>query len=288
MRNEIEKIQAPAQIQKVLTVDAKGIEERNDLLAVEAPLEIRLGYGRKEDRVQKSISITMRTPGHDLELSMGFLFGEGIIRAKEDVYSIRHCKDQGKEESRGNVVRVELAETCQPDLKKLERQFYTTSSCGVCGKASIEAIQNLHCEFIPLKRDWIKTDLIHGLGKKLREKQQIFSHTGGLHAAALFNEQGELLRLREDVGRHNALDKLMGAEFYEGKLPAEDKILFLSGRISFELVQKALAARIPLIVAVGAPSSLAVELAEESGISLIGFARQHRFNIYTHTQRLHL
>ncbi|MEM8890410.1 MAG: formate dehydrogenase accessory sulfurtransferase FdhD [Bacteroidota bacterium] len=288
MRHETEKIQAPAQIQKVLTVDAKGIEERNDLLAVEAPLEIRLGYGRKEDRVQKSISITMRTPGHDLELSMGFLFGEGIIRAKEDIYSVKHCTDLGKEESRGNVVRVELAEDCQPDLKKLERQFYTTSSCGVCGKTSIEAIQNLHCEFIPLKKGWIKADLIHGLGKKVGERQQIFSHTGGLHAAALFSEEGELIRVREDVGRHNALDKLIGAEFYEAKLPAEDKILFLSGRISFELVQKALAARIPLIVAVGAPSSLAVELAEESGISLIGFARQHRFNIYTNTQRLHL
>lgn len=278
-------VQAPTSSRKIWTISSEGSQERFDLVAVESPLEIRLGFGKARDRQQKSISVTMRTPGNDLELAMGFLFTEGIISAKEEVLSIKHCEDQGKEASRGNVVRVELKEDCQVDLEKLQRHFYTTSSCGVCAKSSIEAIRNIHGTTLTPRLYVISADTIHQLGDTLTSKQQIFTYTGGLHAAAFFDTSGQLLMLREDVGRHNALDKLIGAHFFTQQDSGE-KILFLSGRISFELVQKALAAQIPIIVAVGAPSSLAIELAEESGITLLGFARNRRFNLYTHPQRI--
>jgi len=271
----------------IWTVDAAGSRRRSDLLAVESPLEIRLGYGKGQSRKQKSISITMRTPGNDLELAVGFLFTEGILRVKEDLLSVRHCEDSGKEESKGNVVRVELVEQCEVDLGKLQRHFYTSSSCGVCGKSSIEAIRNIYCTVLEPIPNMIASDTIHKLSAKLRDAQQIFTYTGGLHAAAFFSSSGDLLRLREDVGRHNALDKLIGTTFFE-QSESRENILFLSGRISFELVQKALAAEVPIIVAVGAPSSLAVELAEESGITLVGFSRNQSFNLYTHPQRIEI
>ena len=288
MNQEMISRQAPAQVQKLWTYQNGDWEKREDLLAVEAPLEIRLGYEEKSKRTEKSLSITMRTPGQDLELVMGFLLGEGIIRTKEEVVSIHHCKDVEKKESLGNVVRVELLGNLLPDFAKLERNFLTNSSCGICGKASIEAVQDLHCKYLEYQGEGIHPQILEDLSQKLNKQQYVFKHTGGLHAAALFDEEGKLLLLKEDVGRHNALDKLIGAALSQDLLSLKNCILLLSGRISFELVQKALAAGLGLIVAVGAPSSLAVELAEASGITLVGFAKEKRFNLYTHPQRIQI
>ncbi|MGZ3704216.1 MAG: formate dehydrogenase accessory sulfurtransferase FdhD, partial [Bdellovibrionota bacterium] len=251
----------------------------DDELAVEEPLEIRLGYGLA--RTRKSISITMRTPGHDGELAAGFLFTEGLVKRPEDINAIEPCGESG------NVIRVDLHESVEVDLKRLERHFYTSSSCGVCGKSSLEALK---VQSDPLADNGlcVPADLIHELPSLLRRAQDIFDSTGGLHASALFSSGGELCLLREDVGRHNALDKVIGASFLGGHLPLSRSILLVSGRASFELVQKAAVAGIPLFAAVGAPSSLAVELAQERGITLLGFVRDHRFNIYSGKERLKL
>jgi FdhD protein len=253
-----------------------------DSLAVEEPLEIRLAFpGNKH----KAISITMRTPGDDLELAAGFLFTEGIINSSEQISQIRHCGLPDKDKNIQNTVVVELKENIDVDLKRLERNFYTTSSCGVCGKSSIEALHTGVCrvEANGLK---VSAELIHKLPEILRASQNIFEQTGGLHASALFDAKGELEIVREDVGRHNALDKVIGAKFLAGETPLDDKILLVSGRASFELVQKALMAGIPVLAAVGAPSSLAVELAAEFGMTLVGFVRDERFNIYTGGERI--
>ncbi|HEX6280410.1 MAG TPA: formate dehydrogenase accessory sulfurtransferase FdhD, partial [Pyrinomonadaceae bacterium] len=255
-----------------------------DTLAVEEPLEIRLGF---PDGSHKAVSITMRTPGEDGELAVGFLFTEGILKSPDEVKQIRHCglkigKQKGTLDRaaalNSNTIRVDLAENVKLDLRKLERHFYTTSSCGVCGKSSIEALQTgaeqIESGFT------ISAEIIHRLPDTLRSAQLTFDKTGGLHASALFNTDGTLDIVREDVGRHNALDKVIGAKFLAGELPLSDKILLVSGRASFELVQKALMAGIPILAAVGAPSSLAVELASEFGMTLIGFVRDGRFNIY--------
>ncbi|MBL8181856.1 MAG: formate dehydrogenase accessory sulfurtransferase FdhD [Blastocatellia bacterium] len=250
----------------------------DDALAVEEPLEIRIGF---PDGKHKAVSITMRTPGHDAELAAGFLFTEGILTSPEQIKQIRHC---GKATALSNTIRVDLNDNIDLDLKRLERNFYTTSSCGVCGKASIEAIatgvKKLESEIK------IDADVIHSLPEKLREAQSVFEKTGGLHASALFTADGNLDIVREDVGRHNALDKVIGAKFMAAETPLSDTILLVSGRASFELVQKALMAGIPILAAVGAPSSLAVELADEYGMTLLGFVRDNRFNIYSGGQRL--
>jgi FdhD protein len=252
-----------------------------DALAVEEPLEIRIGVpGEKH----KAISITMRTPGDDHELAVGFLFTEGIIKNGSQIARVRHCGLPDKDKNIQNTVVVELKENIDLDLKKLERNFYTTSSCGVCGKSSIEALrtgaQKIESD---LKID---AELIHKLPGILRRSQDVFEHTGGLHASALFDADGTLEIVHEDVGRHNALDKAIGAKFMAGEMPLRDKILLVSGRASFELVQKALMAGIPLLAAVGAPSSLAVELAKEFGMTLVGFVRDDRFNIYCGGERI--
>jgi FdhD protein len=257
-----------------------------DLLAVEEPLEIRLGFGPQHQRQERSLSVTMRTPGHDLELAMGFLISEGIIQSAQDVLSIRHCQQVEKEEERGNVVRAQLAYDLTVDLEKLQRHFYTTSSCGVCGKSSIEAVQLSNCYYLPPEQPVFADELIHKLPEKLREAQAVFEHTGGLHAAALFDKQGALVLMREDVGRHNALDKLVGAAAAAGMLPLHKYLVQVSGRTSFELVQKALMAGSPLLSAVGAPSSLAVKLAASAGMTLLGFVRNRRYNIYCGEQRI--
>ena len=275
---------APISIQKVVATDMGASQP--DLLAVEEPLEIRLGYGDATDRQQRSISVTMRTPGHDFELALGFLFTEGIIQTRQQVHSIRYCTDLGRQEATDNIVRVELTPDVAVDLRNSERNFYTTSSCGVCGKASIEAVRNTGCPVLPASQPFIDAEIVHELPRKLRDAQAVFAHTGGLHAAALFDQNGTLLLLREDVGRHNALDKVIGAALQQGLLPLHDSLLFLSGRISFELVQKALMAGIPLVAAVGAPSSLAVQIADEVGMTLLGFVRNQSFNIYTHASRV--
>ena len=257
-------------------------EATRDVLAVEEPLEIRLSYG--EPRVQKAISITMRTPGADRELAAGFLYSEGIVRDRHDVEQIEHC---GPPNSAGatNTIRVDLRADAPVDLKRLERHFYTTSSCGVCGKSSIEALQNIAPPRIA-EGPLVSSNSLVQLPQRLRERQQIFETTGGLHASALFTPDGELLRVAEDVGRHNALDKLVGSYFLDGELPLHDRVLLLSGRASFELVQKALMAGIAFVAAVGAPSSLAVELAEANGLTLVGFLRDERFNVYCGGHRL--
>jgi FdhD protein len=266
-------------------------EEIDDVLAVEEPLEIRLGFRENGSLSHRAVSITMRTPGHDDELSVGFLFTEGIIRSLGQISGIKHCGTAGKNVDAGrfdassNTIRVDLALGVDIDLKRLERHFYTTSSCGVCGKTSIEALKT-GAEKLPSDGITIDRDVIRALPQTLRASQDVFDRTGGLHASAIFNADGSLETVREDVGRHNALDKVIGHYLLKGGLAIHDKILLVSGRASFELVQKALMARIPVLTAVGAPSSLAVELAREFGMTLIGFIRDDRFNIYCGAARI--
>ena len=270
---------------KVLNLSGEIISEHQDYLAVEEPLEIQLEYGATDDRQRKSISITMRTPGHDIELAKGFLFTEGIIQSFAQIKSAEIIK-QWNQYREGNIVLVALVENITIDFQKLERHFYTSSSCGVCGKASIEAISINANNELPIDKPLFKIKKIHYLPEVLRELQTVFETTGGLHAAALFDSNGNLKVLREDVGRHNAVDKLIGAALQMDLYPLHDFLILVSGRASFELVQKSLIAGIPILAAVGAPSSLAVQLAEESGMTLLGFVRGKRFNIYTHAQRI--
>ncbi len=251
-----------------------------DMLAVEEPLEIRLEADVSGGPVRKTISVTMRTPGHDAELAVGFLFTEGIVRDHSQIDHVGQCG------ASGNVVRVGLAPGSDVDLGRLERHFYTTSSCGVCGKTSIEALRTTSRHPLPPGEPVVDAELIHRLPRALRGAQAVFDATGGLHASALFDAAGRLHCLREDVGRHNALDKVIGAELLAGRLPAHDKLLVVSGRASFELVQKAVMAGIPILVAVGAPSSLAVQLATCTGMTLVGFVRDGRFNVYAGNERV--
>lgn len=252
-----------------------------DQLAVEEPLEIRLEYGAAAARIRRSISITMRTPGDDFALAAGFLFGEQIIRSPEQLAHIRFCGPPTGDLRLRNVVRVALRPDAEVDIQRLERHFYTTSSCGVCGKTSIEALRLADCPPLPGDGPLVPADRIYELPERLRGSQAIFERTGGLHAAALFGADGAPELVREDVGRHNAVDKLIGARLLAGKLDLHDRLLFVSGRASFELTQKAVVAGIPILAAVGAPSSLAVALAHEHQLTLIGFVRERRFNVYT-------
>ncbi len=254
-----------------------------DTLAVEEPLEIRVGYKENGKTIHRAISITMRTPENDHELAAGFLFTEGILNSKNQIESIKHC---GKFPNNRNTVRLDLSPETAIDFAKLERNFYTTSSCGVCGKSSIEALTTGAKTIESTDFPHVSAATIHELPQKIRERQKVFDKTGGLHAAALFDVNGDLIDLKEDVGRHNAVDKLIGAQFLAGNLPLADKILFLSGRASFELLQKAVMAQIPIVCAVGAPSSLAVEAASNFGVTLLGFVRDGRFNIYNGSERL--
>ena len=225
----------------------------------------------------------MRTPENDYELAAGFLFTEGILTSKNQIESIKHC---GKFPNNRNTVRIDLTPETAIDFKRLERNFYTTSSCGVCGKSSIEALTTGAKRLERADYLQVFASIIHQLPEKLRERQAVFDKTGGLHAAALFDVEGNLIDLKEDVGRHNAVDKLVGTQFLAGNLPLFDKILFLSGRASFELLQKAVMAQIPIVCAVGAPSSLAVEAARNFNVTLLGFVRDSRFNVYQGIERL--
>lgn len=258
---------------------------QEDVLAIEEPLEIRMTYGPSDKRITKNISVTMRTPGNDMELACGFLFTEGIIQSFSQIESIAHFNSLLNPE---NIVVASIKPEVVFDLSKLDRNFYTTSSCGVCGKASINAVKTTGAQHQNTDTDGLKvnSELIHQLPDILRKKQDVFESTGGLHASALFDASGNLMMLREDVGRHNALDKLIGAALESGIVPLSQHILLLSGRASFELIQKAAMAGIQIVAAVGAPSSLAVEMAEDFNITLIGFLRNGRFNIYSGAQRL--
>lgn len=270
-----------------ITRFSNGITEPAvDLLSAEEPLEIRLGFGRATERLQKSISVTMRTPGNDFELALGFLFTEGVIQSADDVHHIQYCTEANTIENKENIVRVELKPEIEIDFNRLQRNFYTTSSCGVCGKESIEAVKTV-CRFPqPNVSLTVQAEHILQLPETLRSQQSNFKYTGGIHAAALFTPDAHLLAVREDVGRHNALDKLIG--FCAGKhmLPLHNHVLLLSGRASFELIQKAAMAGIKMVCAVGAPSSLAVALSHEFDITLVGFLRDQRFNIYHRPDRI--
>ena len=271
---------APVTIHKI---DGEMLTEAPDLLAVEEPLEIRLGFGPTDNREQRAVSVTMRTPGHDAELAMGFLFTEGIIHQPSDIVSCRHCVQDAHKE--GNVIRVELHPDVVVDWARLSRNTFTSSSCGLCGKATIESVMALSPG--RLSSDlMVEPSVLHALSGRVREVQRAFAYTGGIHAAALFDADGTLRIVREDIGRHNALDKLIGAAFWQGWLPLSQCGIFLSGRIGVELVQKSWLAGVPLLAAVGAPSSLAVEMANEAGMTLAGFVRDGRFNLYSEAQRV--
>src|SRR4028119_837412 len=264
----------------VWVVEKGQMRSRFDQLASEEPLEIRLVSP------QKTVSVTMRTPGADFELAAGFLYSEGVVSSREDIHRISYCVEPDVDgEQHYNIVNVELRDGLSVDLPPLERHFFTTSACGVCGKASLEALRSRSYPIIPEGQE-VTAEVIYSLSEQLRSAQRVFSTTGGLHAAGLFNIQGQLLWVREDVGRHNALDKLVGAAVLSDELPLNNHIVMVSGRSSFEILQKCLAAGVPVVCAVSAPSSLAVSLAQEFGITLVGFLRGEQFNIYSGKERL--
>ncbi|MDQ6759838.1 MAG: formate dehydrogenase accessory sulfurtransferase FdhD [Acidobacteriota bacterium] len=259
----------------ILSVPVERVEDGasvsiQDLLAVEEPLEIRIG--------ERAISITMRTPGNDFELAAGFLFSESVIGGREAIERIHSGTP--------NTVTIDLKPGIEVDLDRLARHFYTSSSCGVCGKASLAALAAQGCRIFERTGPLFHSALIPELSPQLRRAQRVFEYTGGLHAAALFDTTGRLEVLREDVGRHNALDKLIGAEMLAGRTPLTNRLLLVSGRASFELMQKALMAGIPVLAAVGAPSSLAVEVAQRYNMTLLGFVRAGRFNVYSGAWRM--
>src|ERR687892_2101560 len=267
---------------RVKVVEGGRVRMRPDTLATEEPMEIRLLAGQ----TMQTVAVTMRTPGSDFELAAGFLYGEGIIDSPEDVLKISYCVDSDLDaEQRYNIVNVRLREGRDYDPRPLERHFYTTSACGVCGKASLEQLELRGCPVVPPGPE-VAPEKIYALPEKLREAQGLFDATGGPHAAALFDKEGDLVTLREDVGRHNATDKLVGWALLEGRLPLSDHIAMVSGRSSFEILQKCLAAGAPFVCAVSAPSSLAVDVAREFGMTLVGFLRGGRFNVYSGNERI--
>lgn len=266
---------------KVMRVGNRSMPD-DDFLAVEEPLEIQLAWDFGDNSILKSIAVTMRTPGNDEELAAGFLFTEGILKTRNQLLRVSPS-------SLGcNTIVVQLLKDSKPLLQQAQRNFYTTSSCGVCGKTSIEAIKTVSLYAKHTPQIYVDEKVFGKLPVILRQQQLLFNSTGGLHASALFDLNGSFLMLREDVGRHNALDKIIGSAFLADELPLANHILLLSGRASFELVQKAAMAGIQIVAAIGAPSSLAVQLAEEAGITLIGFLRNDGFNIYSGKTRVAL
>jgi FdhD protein len=269
-------MQATAHI-KIKKISAGAHAEAEDALAVEEPLSISMAWREAQQSMDKNISVTMRTPGHDEELAAGFLFTEGILHSRQSIQDIQ---------ADGNTVLVTLTDTAHPVLQPAERNFYATAACGVCGKTDMESIKTASIYSAMPHDQAVPAQVFYGLQQVLEQEQVVFESTGGLHAAALFDHQGRCQVLREDIGRHNALDKVIGHAFLHDQLPLHESILLLSGRAGFELVQKAYMAGIPVIAAVGAPSSLAVERAMECGVTLIGFLRHDRFNIYSCSERV--
>lgn len=265
---------------KIWTVTNNNIQSHLDAIATEEPLEIRLLDSRA------TIAITMRTPGADFDLVAGFLYGEGIISQQEDLEMMSYCVDRQLDSiQRNNIVNIQLREGLESRLPSLERYFFTNSACGVCGKTTIEALKMRGVPII-VEENQVNAQVIYSLPERLQSAQNIFASTGGLHAAALFDFQGQLLKLREDVGRHNAVDKLIGSSFLVDELPLNHRIVMVSGRSSYEILQKCIMARVPIICGISAPSSLAVSLAQEFGVTLVGFLRDNRFNIYTGKERI--
>lgn len=279
--------------------DGGKAQAATDILAVEEPLEIQLAYGRVDARRVKPISVTMRTPGHDCELAVGFLISEGVIRDPADIIHVSQVagrapsKETVRRESttilpyqpERNIVRVELADEVAVNVASLERNFFTTSSCGICGKASLLALSSV-CPPRTTNQFRVPAEVLYWLPSRLRNSQNVFERTGGLHAAGLFDASGQLIASREDVGRHNAVDKVLGEEFLADRIPLRDRLLMLSGRASFELLQKAIMAGVPMVASVGAPSSLAVQVAREFDITLVGFLRVEHFNVYHGANRI--
>ena len=253
-----------------------AVRRKEDYLAAEEPLEIRIGGD--------PLSVTMRTPGNDLELAAGFLLTEGLVTKRAQIVTLENVVEDS-ERDRGNVVRAVLAPEAAPDLQKMRRHFFAASSCGICGKASIDSVRARTLE-PPNPAFRLDAEVLLRLPEALRASQAVFGRTGGLHAAALFDVKGELLVLREDIGRHNAVDKVIGWALLENRIPLADVVLLVSGRGGFEIVQKAIVAGLPVVASVSAPSSLAVQLARELGLTLIGFLRDRRFVIYSGEDRI--
>ncbi|HSK99459.1 MAG TPA: formate dehydrogenase accessory sulfurtransferase FdhD [Rubrobacteraceae bacterium] len=269
---------------RVRVVENGGTRVRPDTLATEEPMEIRLLTGG----ARRTVAVTMRTPGSDFELAAGFLYGEGVVSSPDEIKKISYCVDPDVDAAqRYNIVNVELRETAGNtyDLRPLERSFYTTSACGVCGKASLEQLELRGYPELPQGPE-ISPETVYSLPQRLREEQGLFEKTGGLHAAALFDAAGGLVAIREDVGRHNATDKLVGWALLEGRLPLNDHVVMVSGRTSYEILQKCVAAGVPIVCAVSAPSSLAVDVARRFGVTLVGFLRGNRFNVYSAPRRV--
>src|SRR6187549_3029712 len=278
-------MKAPVQELQIDALRDAGNARRSDVIAVEEPLEIRLmrdGLPEADENggTGRSISVTMRTPGHDAELAIGFLHGEGLLREPRDIISTGHCGPTG------NILRITARADLSLDLARLARNFYSTSSCGVCGKASIEAVTASAGQRHIASDMIVREQVLRALPHKLRAAQAGFAETGGMHAVGLFTASGELVALREDVGRHNAMDKLVGAALLANELPWSERVLLLSGRASFELLQKAMMAGCPVVAAIGAPSTLAVELAESAGITLVAFLRPGGCNVYCNPWRV--
>ena len=275
---------------KITTIENNYPSNRWDYLAIEEPLEINLIDSEGE---KKTVAVTMRTPGADFDLAVGFLYSEGVIKTKQDIKKISYCVTPETEHSRvgsstqqnQNIINVTLQQNITLNLPSLDRHFFTNSACGVCGKVSIANLKQRG--YVRLENEPIITpDIIYSLPEKLAKAQGIFTSTGGLHAAGLFDRQGELIKAREDVGRHNALDKLIGSALLAEEMPLNESLIMVSGRSSFEILQKCLAAKVPIVCAVSAPSSLAVTIAQEFGITLIGFLRGQRFNVYSGIERV--
>jgi FdhD protein len=263
--------------------DGSPAAERTDHVATEEPMETRL----VADGVSRTIAVTMRTPGADFELAAGFLYGEGVVASGAEVARITYCVDPEVDaDQRYNIVNLELRRGASPDLRGLDRHFYTSSACGVCGKASLDALQLRSPAGIPAGAPAVQASVIRELPDRLRAGQGLFDSTGGLHAAGLFSVSGELLALREDVGRHNAVDKVVGWGLLNGRLPFSEGILVVSGRTSYEILQKAVTAGVPVVCAISAPSSLAVDVARAFGVTLVGFLRGGRFNVYSGEERI--
>ena len=285
---------------RIWAVESGRPQPRSDQLATEEPLEIRLRAHPAERepprpdllrsgsprRSHITVAVTMRTPGADFELAAGFLYGEGVIRRRDEIAGISHGTDANlAEDVRLNVVNVDLTAATLPELQTLDRHFHTTSACGVCGKTSLDSLRVRAPKSIPAGPA-VSSELLCGLPGKLRSGQDLFDATGGLHAAGLFDASGNLLEVREDVGRHNAVDKLVGWALLNGRLPLSGHVLMVSGRSSFEILQKSAMAGVPVVCAVSAPSTLAVAVARGFGITLIGFLRGDRFNVYTGVERI--
>ena len=266
---------------RVTTYEGAEVQQRSDAVATEEPLEIRVHHAG-DDYLS---SVTMRTPGNDFELATGWLLAEGVVRHHDDVTRMAYCVDRDVgEEQRYNIVNVHLRPQLQRDLGSIERNFFTTSACGVCGKAGLDQLATKASRVDSSLS--VTAETVRSLPGKLRSSQGVFERTGGLHAAGLFDPNGELLGLREDVGRHNALDKLLGWALLEKMLPLSDCLVLVSGRASFELAQKSVVAGVPVLCAVSAPSSLAIQVADDFNMTLIGFLRKERFNVYAGAERI--